>query len=68
MGHARPSITLDVYAHEIEETQHGDGVSAALSGAFGGILDRVPIVGVMSHDLAHFVPTECPEFAGRLPG
>jgi integrase len=38
LGHARSSITLDVYAHEIEETQHGDGVSVALSGAFGGVL------------------------------
>jgi integrase len=38
LGHARPSITLDIYAHETEETQHSDGVSAALSGAFGDVL------------------------------
>jgi integrase len=38
LGHARSSITLDVYAHEIEETQHADDVSTKLTAAFGGIL------------------------------
>ena len=38
LGHARPSITLDVYAHEFEETQHADDVRTKLTAAFGGIL------------------------------
>jgi integrase len=38
LGHARPSITLDVYAHEVEQAQHGDDVTAKLTSAFGGIL------------------------------
>jgi hypothetical protein len=38
VGHARPSITLDVYAHEFEQAQHADDVAAKLTAAFGGIL------------------------------
>jgi integrase len=38
MGHSRPSTTLDVYAHEIEETQHGDDLSVKLTAALGGLL------------------------------
>jgi integrase len=38
LGHARPSVTLDVYAHEFEQAQHADDVSEKLTAAFGGIL------------------------------
>ena len=38
MGHARPSITLDVYSHEFAAVQHRESVVAKLSDAFGGIL------------------------------
>jgi integrase len=38
LGHARPSITLDVYAHEFEQAQHADDVNAKLTAAFGGII------------------------------
>jgi integrase len=38
LGHARPSITLDVYSHEFEEVEHADDVSDKLSAAFAGVL------------------------------
>ncbi len=38
MGHARPSITLDVYSHEFAAVQHQASVAAKLDDAFGGIL------------------------------
>ena len=38
LGHARPSITLDVYSHEFEEAAHSDDVSEKLSAAFAGVL------------------------------
>jgi hypothetical protein len=38
MGHSRPSTTLDIYAHEIEEVQHGDDLSVKLTAALGGVL------------------------------
>jgi integrase len=38
LGHARPSITLDVYSHEFEQTQHADDVTAKVTAAFGGII------------------------------
>jgi integrase len=38
LGHARPSITLDVYAHEVEAAQHADDLQAKLTASFGGIL------------------------------
>jgi integrase len=38
LGHARPSITLDVYAHEFEQAQHTDDVATKLTAAFGGLL------------------------------
>lgn len=38
LGHARPSVTLDVYAHEFEQAQHADDVKQKLTAAFGGIL------------------------------
>jgi hypothetical protein len=38
MGHARPSITLDVYAKEFEQAQHSDDVADKLTAAFGGVL------------------------------
>ncbi len=38
MGHARPSITLDVYSHEFASVQHQASVAAKLTDAFGGIL------------------------------
>jgi integrase len=40
MGHARPSITLDVYSHEFALVQHRESVEAKLNDAFGGILTR----------------------------
>ena len=30
MGHARPSITLDIYAHEFEEARGTDDIAARL--------------------------------------
>jgi integrase len=38
MGHARPSITLDI-SHEFAEVQHRYSIAARLSEAFGGIVD-----------------------------
>jgi integrase len=38
LGHARPSITLDVYSHEFEEVTHADDVSEKLTAAFAGVL------------------------------
>ncbi len=38
MGHARPSITLDVYAKEFEQAEHADDVAEKLAAAFGGVL------------------------------
>jgi integrase len=38
MGHARPSITLDVYSHEFASVQHRDSIEAKPTGAFSGIL------------------------------
>lgn len=38
LGHARPSVTLDVYAHEFEQAQHAEDVREKLTVAFGGIL------------------------------
>lgn len=38
LGHARPSVTLDIYAHEFEEAHGRDDISDKLSAAFGGLL------------------------------
>jgi len=38
LGHARPSITLDVYSHEFEEVTHADDVSEKLTATFAGVL------------------------------
>jgi integrase len=38
MGHARPSITLDVYSHEFAAVQHRDNIVLNLTNAFSGIL------------------------------
>ena len=38
MGHARPSITLDVYSHEFADVQHRHSIEAKLTSAFGGII------------------------------
>jgi len=38
MGHVRPSITLDIYAHEFASVQHRDSIEAHLTEAFGGII------------------------------
>jgi integrase len=38
MGHARPSITLDVYSHDFAAVQHRDDIALKLTDAFGGIL------------------------------
>ena len=42
MGHARPSITLDIYSHEFAAVQHRDSVASNLTDAFGGILVETP--------------------------
>jgi integrase len=39
MGHARPSITLDIYSHEFAAVQHRDSIEARLTEAFGGIIE-----------------------------
>jgi len=41
MGHARPSITLDIYSHEFAAVQHRDSVASKLGEAFSGILVSV---------------------------
>ncbi len=38
MGHARPSITLDVYSHKFAAVQHRDTIALQLANAFSGIL------------------------------
>jgi integrase len=38
LGHARPSVTLDVYAYEFEQAPNADDVTEKLTAAFGGIL------------------------------
>jgi integrase len=38
MGHARPSITLDVYSHEFATVQHRENIASKLTDAFSGIL------------------------------
>jgi integrase len=38
MGHARPSITLDVYSHEFAAVQNRDNIASRLTDAFSGIL------------------------------
>ena len=38
LGHARPSITLDVYSHEFATVHDRDSIEAKLAGAFSGIL------------------------------
>lgn len=38
MGHARPSITLDVYSHEFADAQHRHIIEAKLASAFGGLI------------------------------
>jgi hypothetical protein len=43
MGHARPSITLDIYSHEFAAVRHRDSVASKLTDAFGGILVETPL-------------------------
>lgn len=52
MGHARPSITLDIYSHEFAAVQHQESIAGKLEGAFGGILDvyRIGEGGTMQHE------------------
>lgn len=38
MGHARPSITLDIYSHEFSAVQHREIVASKLTDAFSGIV------------------------------
>jgi integrase len=38
MGHARPSITLDIYSQEFAAVQHRDSLASKLTEAFSGIL------------------------------
>jgi integrase len=40
MGHARPSVTLDLYAHQFAAVQHRGRIEARLSEAFGGIIEQ----------------------------
>lgn len=39
LGHSRPSVTLDIYAHEFEEARGRDDISEKLTAAFSGLLD-----------------------------
>jgi integrase len=41
MGHARPSITLDIYAHEFEEARGRDDIAQRLTSAFGSRSDLI---------------------------
>jgi integrase len=38
LGHARPSVTLDIYAHEFEEARGREDIADKLSAAFLGLL------------------------------
>jgi integrase len=38
LGHARPSITLDIYAHEFDEARGRDDIADKLTAAFSGLL------------------------------
>jgi len=38
LGHARPSVTLDIYAHDFEEARGRDDIADKLRAAFGGPL------------------------------
>jgi integrase len=38
LGHARPSITLDVYAHDFAAARQWDDVGERLAAAFDGLL------------------------------
>jgi integrase len=45
LGHANPSITLSIYAHEFARAQHGDKMRTLLEGAFGASLSGKRMVG-----------------------
>ena len=38
MGHARPSITMDLYVHEFETARRREQVSGHLAAALGGLI------------------------------
>jgi len=38
LGHARPSITMDLYVHEFETAQRRDQVGERLAAALGGLV------------------------------
>ena len=38
LGHASPSITLDVYSHMFDHAWHADAAREALEARFGGLL------------------------------
>jgi integrase len=47
LGHTRPSITEDIYAHEFEQARHAEDVRAAMeASAFGKLLERAASVEV----------------------
>lgn len=39
MGHARPSITVDLYVHEFETARRREQVSDHLAAALGGLVE-----------------------------
>jgi integrase len=39
MGHARPSITMDLYVHEFETARRREQVSDRLTAALGGLVE-----------------------------
>ena len=39
MGHARPSITMDLHVHEFEAARRGEQVSDRLTAALGGLVE-----------------------------
>lgn len=41
MGHARPSITMDLYVHEFETARRREQVSERLAAALGGPVESV---------------------------
>jgi integrase len=38
LGHANPSITMAVYAHEFAAREHGDAMRERMEAAFGEVL------------------------------
>jgi hypothetical protein len=41
LGHAKPSITMDVYGHLFDRQRHADETRAALEARYGSVLEAL---------------------------